>query len=52
MAAALQQHGLSAAQVAVPQHVLPSPSPAYIRFKHGTVEGRLAAYREMLPALP
>lgn len=52
LAGALQQQGVSAAQLAVPQHVLPSPSPEYIRFKHGTQEGRLAAYREMLPALP
>jgi hypothetical protein len=33
------------------QQVLPSPSPEYIRFKHDTVEGRLAAYQHLLPAL-
>lgn len=37
--------------LSVPQQVLPSPSPEYIRFKHDTVEGRLAAYRQLLPAI-
>ena len=37
--------------LSVPQVVLPSPSPEYIRFKHDTVEGRLAKYRQLLPAI-
>ena len=44
-------HGVPAARVALPQQVLPSPSPEYIRFKHDTVEGRLNAYRQLLPVL-
>ena len=44
-------HGVPAARLNLPQQVLPSPSPEYIRFKHDTVEGRLDAYRRLLPAL-
>ncbi|GAB2961414.1 hypothetical protein GCM10027048_31820 [Hymenobacter coalescens] len=51
LAGELAQHDVSAAQLTVPQHVLPSPSPEYIRFKFDTVEGRLAAYRQLLPVL-
>ncbi|RSK38967.1 hypothetical protein [Hymenobacter perfusus] len=51
LAGELTQHGVSAAQLTVPQQVLPSPSPEYIRFKFDTVEGRLATYRQLLPSL-
>jgi len=37
--------------LAVPMHVLPSPSPQYVRFKHGTIEGRRNFYRAVLPGL-
>lgn len=40
---------VSPQRVAVQQQILPSPSPEYIRFKHDTVEGRLAAYRQLMP---
>ena len=49
---ALQEtHQVSMQLLSVPQVVLPSPSPEYIRFKHDTVEGRLAKYRQLLPAI-
>jgi G:T/U-mismatch repair DNA glycosylase len=40
---------VSLQKLLIQQQVLPSPSPEYIRFKHDTVEGRLAAYRQLLP---
>ena len=52
MATDLRQQGVSAAQLAVPQQVLPSPSPQYIQYKHDTEEGRRSAYRQLLPPLP
>ena len=49
---ALQQvYQVPLLRLSLPQQVLPSPSPEYIRFKHDTVEGRLAAYRNLLPAI-
>jgi len=46
-----ESFGVLASQIPATQHVLPSPSPMYIRFGHGTAEERLAKYRELLPAL-
>lgn len=43
--------GLPARCLGLPQVVLPSPSPAYSRFGHGTPAERLAAYRRILPLL-
>lgn len=46
-----EKHQVPSHYLSLPQQVLPSPSPEYIRFKHDTVEGRLAAYRQLLPAI-
>lgn len=43
--------GLPAHRLALPQQVLPSPSPAYIRFGHATPDERLTVYRRILPPL-
>lgn len=47
----LEDFGVLVSQIPAAQHVLPSPSPMYIRFRRGTAEERLAKYRELLPAL-